>query len=684
LPQPPPINISFEKSTYTGNYNISCKGYNDGWAQATVTGGNPGGYTYLWTTTDGTITGPANTSRIDNLTAGTYTLTVTDSKNCPWSQSVTLTEPAGMDLSDFRLSLSNDLNFNISCNGYNNGSIDITVSGGSGSYTYLWAGPGGFSSTNRSISNLVAGTYTVTVTDMSNTTCILMPKPSFTLTEPAPLTVAATRSYSIEGSHSINCAGGTGSITLAVNGGSTGNYTYNWTTSNGSGIVQGQKDQLNNLTAGTYTVTVTDMNGCTAQATETLTQPSPLAISLSSTPITCNPPGFNNGAVNLTVSGGVAPYNFSWSNGASTEDLSNLSQGTYRVIVTDMNGCWKEDSVTLTNPPPIAYSYTSSDYNGFNISCYGKSDGSVSIVTTSGQPPYTYSWTGPFGFTSTSPDISGLRAGQYVLNIIDNSMCTATGTFNLTEPGDLYMNVVTSKSLDGDYNINCYGSSTATITVNPVNNAGGVSYLWSDGITGQTRTDLPAGSYRVIILDLNNCIADTTVNITQPDSISLSFDVKQAFCPDSPDGELTVNPTGGVMVGDYKYKWSDGSTTRTITNILKGIYTVVVTDANNCTASDSVNMQPLNESCLVVPNAISPNSDNINDIWNIGMKHLYPQMEVKIYNRWGEEIWRSAKGYPDPWDGKSNGTALPMDSYHYTIDLHNGSKLLVGTITIVK
>jgi gliding motility-associated-like protein len=111
---------------------------------------------------------------------------------------------------------------------------------------------------------------------------------------------------------------------------------------------------------------------------------------------------------------------------------------------------------------------------------------------------------------------------------------------------------------------------------------------------------------------------------------------------------------------------------------------VAVTDNNNCTVKDSVFMEPQNETCLIIPNAISPNDDNINDVWNIGMTYLYPQMDVKIFNRWEELVWQSERGYPHPWDGRSKGFLLPIDSYHYVINLHNGSRLLVGTITIVR
>jgi gliding motility-associated-like protein len=177
------------------------------------------------------------------------------------------------------------------------------------------------------------------------------------------------------------------------------------------------------------------------------------------------------------------------------------------------------------------------------------------------------------------------------------------------------------------------------------------------------------------------------MTLTQPAPISITFDstiTRQALCSDSPDGAIGITVTGGVIVTDYLYQWSDGSTTQNLSNILSGKYRIIVTDANNCSAKDSIIMKPVRETCLEIPNAISPNSDNINDVWNIGRIELYPEIEIKIFNRWGELIWKSEKGYPRPWDGRSNGTLLPIDSYHYIIDLHNGKNPIIGTITIVR
>jgi gliding motility-associated-like protein len=683
IEDPDPIEVTFDKKVYSG-FNVSCLNYSDGktWVK-TITGGN-GSYKYKWTTFDGLITGPDTLSVIDSIPAGTYYLLTTDLHNCPMQDTVTLIEPTGISLSDTTLSMSPDNAFNIACAGYNTGSISITVAGGSGNYNYSWSGPGSFSAATKNISNLITGTYVATITDQSNPTCILAPQPAFTLTEPAPLAISSVKSLSIEGSHNINCHGGTGSVDITVTGGSVGTYQYTWSTTDGSGIVPGSEDQAA-LTAGTYHLAVRDANNCTASTDITLTEPSALAATLTPTHITCSAPLLDNGSVNLTVNGGVTPYTYSWSTGATTEDISGLTQGYYRVTIKDANNCALTDSVKVNLPPPLQYTKSLSVFNGYNVSCNGSTNGAIDITVTSGQSPYVFNWQkAGGGFTATTEDISGLKAGQYILLITDANSCTATETIDITEPGKLSMNFNLSSSTSGGFNINCAGTSAGSIDVVPVNQVGTVTYLWSDGETSKTRTSLPAGDYSVIITDSNNCPADSSVILTEPDSLKLVFDVTQPWCPDKPDGEIRLTASGGVVGTDYTYKWSDNSTNRDITNILSGLFRVTVTDLNGCSIRDSVNVEPERETCLIIPNAISPNGDLINDEWNIGLIDLYPQVEIKIFNRWGELIWNSAKGYPEPWNGRSNGRLLPVDSYHYIIDLNNGSKPILGNVTIVR
>ena len=678
---PPPITVEFEKQEFAGGYNVSCKGYNDGsvWVK-TIAGGN-GGYTYQWYSIDGLISGPDNLNRLDNIPKGTYYLITKDLYNCSKLDSVTLTEPLGMQLTGSELSQSADANYNISCSGGNDGYIKMNITGGSGVYIYSWTGPDGYSASTRDITDLKAGNYSCLVTDLNG--CILMPVPAYTLSEPTPLDVDAVPSSSVNGLHNISCYGGMGSIELTVTGGSTGNCTFAWSTTDGSGLISGQEDQ-HSLSAGTYSVTVTDLNGCIVTKEITLTQPEALKTKITAAHITCQSASFDNGSIDLSLTGGVAPFIYAWSNGATTEDLTGLTEGSYKVTVTDDNGCVITDSAIINLPAPLSFTKVLSDYNGYNINCYGMSNGYIHINPEGGKAPFIYTWTGTNGFTSTSKDIFSLKAGDYNLMITDSNLCSATETIRLTEPGKLGMIATLSASNAGGYNINCIGGTTGSIGVEPVNQVGYVNYFWSDGSVDKMRTNLNAGDYGLIITDMNNCHADSVITMTEPDSIKIMFDISKPLCPDMPDGEIRLTVTGGVSGADYSYRWSDNSTERNISNIVRGLYKVSVTDLNGCTVRDSIRIESLNETCLIIPNAISPNSDLINDVWNIDLIELYPQIEIKIFNRWGEPIWRSEKGYPQPWDGRSNGKQLPIDSYHYIIDLHNGSKPIIGNVTIVR
>ena len=142
--------------------------------------------------------------------------------------------------------------------------------------------------------------------------------------------------------------------------------------------------------------------------------------------------------------------------------------------------------------------------------------------------------------------------------------------------------------------------------------------------------------------------------------------------------------TGGVTLGDYIYRWEDNSTIREHTELAEGWYSLTVTDMNGCSATDSVRLVGMNALCLIIPDAFSPNRDQINDDWRIDGIELYPEVEITIYNRWGQLIWQSEKGYPVPWNGRSRNEDLPIDSYHYVIELHNGMKPLIGDVTIVR
>jgi len=396
-----------------------------------------------------------------------------------------------------------------------------------------------------------------------------------------------------------------------------------------------------------------------------------------------------DGQISVNTAGGTftTPTSF-------TEALINSYNKLHKVVytfspkITVGNGgseCAGPDrTITIWVNPKVTYSKDVSNFNGVNISCYGNADGYIRISPAAEQAPYIYNWNGPNGFKSSDKDITGLRAGQYTLTLTDANSCSVTETFDLKEPLRLSMTITKAVSADGGYNINCAGSQTGVATVSAVNNVGAVRYLWNDGFVGNNRPTLTAGTYKIIVIDANNCQADSTLTLTEPELIKINFDVTEPFCPDKPDGAIASTVTGGIPGDDFNYKWSENSTGKNISNILEGRYKLTVTDLNGCIVSDSLYVNSLNETCLIIPNAISPNGDLINDVWNIGNIDLYPDVVITIFNNWGEMLWKSEKGYPHPWDGKSNGAKLPIDSYYYVIDLHNGSRPVGGSVTIIR
>ena len=510
--------------------------------QVDVTGitGGTAPYSYNWSNGE-------MTEDLVNVAPGDYTVTVTDANGCEGTNTFTVADTPNeptvtATTTDSECSLSN-------------GNIDVSVSGGTSPYTYIW----GEGQTTEDLNNVPSGSYTVTVTGADGCTTVL----SVDVANTDPTIDITANIVS-----NTTCNGGNGSITTTVTptpppGGGT--YTYNW--NNGE-----TTPDLTNLTPGSYTVTVSTGNSCSGIATFTVPdEPDEPMISFTVTESLCE---LSNGSIDVTVSGGVTPYTFSWGNGETTEDLDDIPQGSYSVTVTGANGCTDEATINVgNNDPPITVTANIDANEGCGA---GNWDGSITI-TISPQPsptgaPYTINWNN--GETGTT--ISDLEPGSYTVTVNGGGSCETIQSFDVPDqPNEPIVNVTTVSSECGLPN----GSASISIS-------GGVqpyTILWSDGSSGTSIVDQLAGSYSVTVTGANGCSTVAQVDITdEPIIFNVTPDItpNSACDPALADGEITLTVT--PPTNNYTITWSNGETGPTLSDIGSESYTVTVSAGGNC------------------------------------------------------------------------------------------------------
>ncbi|MFN8298182.1 MAG: gliding motility-associated C-terminal domain-containing protein [Chitinophagales bacterium] len=510
--------------------NVSCNGGSNGFINITVSGGVfP--YSYDW--------GGGNTQEDQySIAAGTYTVTATDANGCTISQSYTITEPAAIT--------SSIVTTDVTCAGANNGAADLTVNGGTAPYTFSWSN----FKVSEDLTGIAGGTYYVIITDANGCTH----RDSAVINEPTPLVLSTVVT-------NISCNGNnTGAVDLTVSGG-TLNYSFAW--SNGA-----TTEDLSGLAQGVYTVTVTDGNGCTATASAIVTQPNALAVVAAIQDVTCA--GDNNGAINLTVSGGSLPYAFNWNNGATTEDLVNLLAGTYDVTITDNNACSVSGSYIVNEPPAIA-----STIVGTNVLCQGANNGTADLTVSGGTPPYTFLWSNFQG----SEDVNNLDGGIYYVLITDASGCTHRDSVIILEPSPLILSTVV-------VNVSCNNANDGTIDLTVQGGTSNYSYAWSSGQTTQDLSGLAGGTYVVTVTDFNGCTAVSSNTVVNPSPIAANFISHRPLCYGDANGSIDMIPTGGTP--PFNFAWSNGATTEDVNGLIADTYFITITDSRGCTKTDSV------------------------------------------------------------------------------------------------
>lgn len=585
----PPLLTAFA----TINTPVICGSSCTGSVTITAAGGTPV-YTYSW---PGGLTGATQ----NGLCAGSYDITVTDANGCTEIVSFVLADPNPLVLSSTVVSA-------ITCFGECDGEVTVSTTGGVNPIVFTW--PGGIVGATQD--SLCAGTYVVTATDSVGCTETI----SVVVAQPALFTVSLTQ-VGI-----VLCNGDSGvNINSTITGG-TPPYLYFWT---GGGPTT---PNLTNVGAGTYSLVVADSNLCTSSASITVTEPDTLDVTITiNTLISCG--GSPTGDITAVGTGGTLPYSFSWSNGGGTANITNLPGGTYTVTLTDANGCQDTASVTLINPSTMVSTSTILS----NVTCNGNCDGSATVSVVGGTAPYSITW--PAGVTTVNDTATNLCGGtSYIVTITDSILCQIFDTITITQPGVL----VASIQLDNP--VSCGGTCDANITATASGGTGPYTFQWSNGLSGASINGLCADTYSVTVTDTNMCMDSATIIITEPVPVNTSISQSGTnLCSYDTAVTLTAATIGGT--GPYSYVWSNGDTLSVTTNLGGGTYTVTATDANGCSDIDTVNvLSPLPISFDSF-NIVNPNCNDSNG-------------SVQVFVSGG------TPGYQIIWNGSITGN--PLDS----------------------
>jgi hypothetical protein len=633
-------------TTTISQTNISCNGANDGTATVTASGGTTN-YSYAWSGggTDATKTG---------LSPGGHSVTVTDFNQCTSIRYVTITQP---------LPFEGDavVTEHVICNGGNNGAVEVTCIGCSAP-SYLWDGPGSFTSTDQNLSGLKAGKYSVTITDLCGIYSELL-----TITQPKKVkAICSTTSPSCKGD-----GDGTASVTASEG---TGPYSYLWSSGQSTSTITGltagsyevtvtddchsvtciatveepdkfiaycivsrygqyniackgasngsievitiggnagpgttyswnpssfSGDYLTNLDKGQYYITVSDPKGCKSNIGPIVMAEPATAISVGSISQTeVKCYGGADGSATIAVSGGSGNYSYLWNNGQKSASATGLSAGTYSVTINDNGGCAQTNSVVVTEPTQLTISPVV-----FNVDCYGKGQGEIYLNTNNATPNYSYQWFGAdFNgkiYSSSSKDKwLNRKAGNYCVTITDANGCDLTECFEVQQPTQLLATVNTITKP------NCNGGSDGSVTMDISGGRPSYTYNWSNGASTKDINLIPADKYYLTVTDGNDCILKKTIIVREPNLLTLASSVVNPSCG-STDGSITISPNGGT--GSKSYNWSGTNASgKKANNLAAGAYSVTVTDNNGCEAI-------LNETLICfIPKAV--NSNELTDL----------------------------------------------------------------------
>ena len=524
--------------------SVNCKSASDGVIDFSVDGGTKP-YRFAFETAPNVWT---KDTTAGNLSEGHYTFVFTDSNNCVGQDTLTVYMPEPDSL------LFNKIDVTHTTCETDNGSITVTMQGGTRPYRYQWQDAAHNTlSTDSTVSALEqSGLYFLSVLDFHNCPQKLEQRinPS---TNPVITDIDTTR---------VLCFGGnTGTATVKKADPAVPFAPYQITWSNGD-----TGPTSTGYAIGTYPATITDTNNCTTTTYFEITQPDSLKVIFESAKdADCY--GYNDGFIKVSATGGVGNYRFKWSNGDTTNTADSLYIGQYEVLVTDSNKCETLDQFAIGQPDSVTTVLTDSK----DADCYGYNDGYITVQALGGVGGYKFKWSN--GDTTNTADT--LYKGRYSVLLTDTHNCTTTNYYEIDHPDSLNSVVIGIKDAD------CFKYNDGYIQIRAEGGVGGYRYKWSNGDTTNVADTLKKGIYSLYLTDKHNCFTSRSYEIDHPDSLwGEVAGIKDAHCFGYNDGFIDFKPIGGV--GGYKFKWTNGDTTYIADSLYKGTYSLILTDKHNC------------------------------------------------------------------------------------------------------
>ena len=565
---------SITTSSYTGpngTFELSCFGSSEGVIDVTLSGGTPfdeglptAYYNYIITNSSGAIvtTGQGTTINETNLLADTYTLNATDeSGNCVINEVIVLSEPDP-------LIITTDFFQDMSCFQADDGAVSVSVSGGLGNYTYNWTKNGNPFATMDDLNALDAGQYVLVIEDTGTNSCSI--SETYVINEPLGLQV------SLDSTTDILCNGAsTGAINISVSGGTpftsvAADYQFNWVHDSGATYIT---EDLANIPAGTYDLTITDANGCSETLQAILTEPTAVIFNTTKSDISCY--GYDDGSITINPTGGVLPYQITWSDLGNGTTRTNLSPGSYTATILDGNNCTHIENITIVDAPIFAINGTKT-----NISCFGANDGSIDLTVVGGVAPLVLSWNDD---PTAGLQRNNLGPGVYDVTITGADGCIQAETYVIDEPLGIQASGVTTDAFD------CTDPNSGAIDLTVAGGTLPLRFSWNTGATTEDLTAIPAGNYAVTIIDANGCqITENFTIIRQTPLAASVISTIEANC--ATKDVVQVNElfiTGGFP--PHTISWSYGNVDMSDQTIMRtsvnGNAVVTITDSIGCTTS---------------------------------------------------------------------------------------------------